>query len=72
MGIKGVSGVVFGGRKHDILFVTVAAIILDLYAGRPMDVVEEGSSLYKITGLGTSETKSTSLEVQEPNCGKFP
>lgn len=66
------SGVVFGGSKHDILFVTVAAIILDLYTGQPMDVIESGSSLYKIAGLPVSDTKSTSLEILEPNCSQVP
>lgn len=73
MGITGLSGVVFGGSKHDILFVTVAGIILDLYSGNPMEVNGNGSSLYKVTGLvGASETKSTSLEILESSCVKIP
>lgn len=63
MDITGVSGVAFGGPKHDILFVTVAGIILDLYAGQPMEVIANGTSLYTITGLDVKGPQSTSLKV---------
>lgn len=45
MGVTGVSGVAFGGPKRNILFVTATAIILDLFTGKPMEMVANGSSL---------------------------
>lgn len=68
MGVTGVSGVAFGGPKRNILFVTATAIILDLFTGKPMEMVANGSSLYKVVGLGVSGTKSTSLEIPAQNC----
>lgn len=69
MGVTGVSGVAFGGPKHDILFVTATAVILDLLTGKPMETITNGSSLYKVTCLGARGTKSTSLEISTQNCG---
>lgn len=68
MGVTGVSGVAFGGPKHDILFVTATAIILDLFTGKPTQMVTTGSSLYKVTCLGARGTKSTGLEIPAQNC----
>lgn len=55
--------VAFGGPERNILFVTATAIFLDLFTGKPIEMVANGSSLYKITGLGVSGTKSTSLRM---------
>lgn len=65
MDVTGVSGVAFGGPKRDILFVTVAGIILDLYAGTPMEIITNGTSLYKITGLDVIGPESTSLQIPD-------
>lgn len=65
MDVTGVSGVAFGGPKRDILFVTVAGIILDLYAGKPMEVITNGTSLYKITGLDAVGPESTNLKIPD-------
>lgn len=67
MDVTGVSGVAFGGPRRDILFVTVASIILDLFTGKPMEIVTDGSSLYRITGLDTMGPTPTSLKIHEDN-----
>lgn len=71
MGVTGVTGVAFGGPKRDILFITAAAIILNLFTGKPMEMVANGSSLYKVTGLGVTGTKSKSLKIAAQNCAQF-
>lgn len=70
MGVSGVSGMAFGGPKHNILFVTATAIILDLKTGKPMQTIAEGSSLYKVTGLCAYGRKSTTLKIPALSCGK--
>lgn len=63
MGIQGVSGMAFGGPNMDILFVTVAADIIQLTTGAVLDVIESGSSLYKVTGLGVTGPEPTGFII---------
>lgn len=68
MGVTGVSGVAFGGPKHDILFVTATAIVLNVFTGKPLQMVTNGSSLYKVTCLGAKGAKSSGLEIPTQKC----
>lgn len=63
MGVTGVSGVAFGGPKRDILFVTAVKTILDLFTSEPIEMVTNGSSLYKVTCLDVHGANSTSLKI---------
>lgn len=68
MGVTGVSGVAFGGPKRDTLFVTATGAILNLFTGKPTQMITSGSSLYKVTCLGVTGTKSTSLKIPAQKC----
>lgn len=50
MGISGVSGVVFGGPRRDILFVIASKNVYNSMTFKPMQT-GAGGSLYKVTGL---------------------
>ena len=66
MGVTGVSGLVFGGPKRDILFVLASSIILDTQTGKPTQMITTGSSLYKVTGLCVTGSEPTLFKVPEP------
>lgn len=67
MGIGGISGLAFGGPKRDILFVLASADVIDTTTGKPIDKITDGSSLYKITGLGVTGVKSSKFKIPEIN-----
>lgn len=68
LGIKGVSGVAFGGPNKNILFVTVAANTVDTETGEITPTGEGGSSLYQITGLGVVGQTTTSVQMNSNLC----
>lgn len=63
MGISGISGIVFGGPKRDILFILASKVIINTKTGKPMETITAGSSLYKISGLCVSGAAQTRFKI---------
>lgn len=72
MGIEGVSGVVFGGPKRDILFVPASSTIVNTTSGKPVEMVTTGSALYKVTGLCVTGSTPTRFKMPEPGLKQGP
>lgn len=68
LGIKGVSGVAFGGPKGDTLYVTVAENTVDTETGELIPTGEGGSSLYQITGLCVIGQTTPSVQMNSNLC----
>lgn len=73
MGVRGVSGVTFGGPKRNILFVLASSQIVNAKNFAPLENVKDGSSIYKVTGLCATSRKSTSFKIPTPcnGCWKW-
>ncbi|XP_055321925.1 uncharacterized protein LOC129577980 [Sitodiplosis mosellana] len=54
---SGLNGIAFGGPRKDILFAIRGSHIIDPFDGRPINIKEIESSLYKVTGLGSNGPK---------------
>lgn len=63
IGVPGVSGMVFGGPKRDILFVLASKVIINPKTGKPMEMLTLGSSLYKVTGLCVNGEHQTRFRI---------
>ncbi|XP_055321939.1 uncharacterized protein LOC129577983 [Sitodiplosis mosellana] len=61
--INGTSSFAFGGPNRDILFVSAASTIVDAYTLAAEVISQNGSSLYKVTGLGITGRKYSPLIV---------
>lgn len=66
MGVKAISGLAFGGPKRNILFVLAASIIVDTRNFQVLEVNNEGSSLYTVSGLCTTGQKVDSFKLPNP------
>lgn len=65
--VQGASGVVFGGKNLDTLFVVVSASFINYDTAEIYPVASNGSSLYSITGTGarTFVESATRLQIQQ-------
>lgn len=66
MGIKAVTGLVFGGPKRDILFVLASSKYVNIFNFQPIEIIPSGSSIYKVTGLCAVGRKPTSFKLPTP------